>query len=252
MASFWDMLTGSAASESSNAAAQDTYNKQYRATQDLLNYGNTYADEFKGLAQSFAPYAQTGTTANNMVQRLLQDPSSVRSLPGYQFALDEGTRALENSASARSGVQNGGTMKALQTYGQNYGDTKYADWLSRLMGLSQQGLGATQAQVNTTGQGLQGQLGTRTTGFGGQMQSAGTIGQGMVAGANAEAQGTQNLMNTGVKLAGMALGAFGGNPLAALGGGGASSFGGGNYGLNQLGIGPTASGPGSGFLIGGV
>lgn len=249
MASFWDMLTGSAASEASNAAAQDTYGKQYQAIQDLLNYGNTYADKFEGLAQSFAPYAQTGTTANNMVQRLLQDPSSVRSLPGYQFALDEGTRALENSASARSGVQSGATMKALQTYGQNYGDTKYADWLSRLMGLSQQGLGATGSMVNTTGQGLQGQLGTRTTGFGGQMQSAGTIGQGMVAGADAEAKGTQNLLNFGGNLLGKFIGA---NPLSALGGGGTSSFGGGNYGLNQLGIGPKASGPGSGFLIGGV
>jgi hypothetical protein len=77
------------------------------------------------------------------------------------------------------------------------------------MGLSGMGQTATGQQIGTVGTGLQGQLGTRQTAYGGQMQSAGTVGQGQIAGANAQAQGTQNILNTGANLLGKAFGAFG-------------------------------------------
>lgn len=70
---------------------------------------------------------------------LLQDPYSVRSQPGYQFGLDEGSKRIERSAAAAGGLYSGRTMKALQRYGQDYADSKFDNSLNRFGGLA--GLG---------------------------------------------------------------------------------------------------------------
>lgn len=190
--SFWDDLLGKTSANAANAAAADTYQKQQTASKNLLAAGDSYAS-------NFTPWTQTGLQANEGVSKLLADPSSVRSLPGYQFQLDEGTRALDHSATNNGNLFSGAAGKALQSYGQNLADTTYGNQLSRLMGVSQQGLGAT-------GQAAQGQLGTRMSAYGDDFNSAGTVGQGMVAGANAQTQGIQNLLGTAAYLGGAALG----------------------------------------------
>lgn len=207
---FWQDLTGDTAADASRAAAADTYRKQRSAINDLVNYGNTYADEFKGLSGAYDPYVATGRASNDALARLIADPPSVRSLPGYQFAYDEGIKALDRSASAHSMGQSGRASKDLLRFGTGLADQTYGTQLARLMGLNQQGMAATGAQTGLVGQGLVGQLGTRQSAYGGEMNSAGTIGQGEVAAANAQAAGSQNLLNTGLKLGGMALGAMGG------------------------------------------
>jgi len=45
--------------------------------------------------------------------------------PGYQFRLNEGTKALQASAAARGGLNSGATLKALTRYGQDYGSNEY-------------------------------------------------------------------------------------------------------------------------------
>lgn len=218
---FWDDITGKSAADASTAAAADTYKKQQGAVQNLLGYGDQYATGMSDLSKGYQPWINTGTQANDAVQRLLADPSSVSSLPGYQFDLSQGTKAVDNSALSRGNLFSGATGKALQGYGTNLADKTYGDQLSRLLGISQQGLGAQGSQISTVGQGLTGQLGARTTAYGGDMSSAGTIGQGQIAAANAKAKGSQGLLNTGVSLAGMALGI---PPVGMMGGGGGSSY----------------------------
>lgn len=219
---FFDTLLGNDAADAAKSAAQDTYSKQSKAIDSLLNYGNTYAQNFQNLGQGYQPWIDTGKTANGSLQTLLNDPSSVRSLPGYQFAMDQGLQSVDRGAAARSGVQNGATIKAEQRFGTGLADQTYGNQIQRLLGISGQGLGALGSQNTTTGQGLQGQLQTQLAGYNGGMQSAGTIGQGDIAGANAQASGIQNLMNFGGNLLGKAIGAT--NPLGALMGGGGSSF----------------------------
>lgn len=235
----WDDLTGKTAADASKAAAADTYAKQQTATQNLLGYGDQYASGMSNLAQGYQPWINTGQTANDAVQRLIADPSSVSSLPGYQFDLKQGIGSIDNSALARGNLFSGATGKALVGYGTNLADKTYGDQLSRLLGVSNQGLGAQGSSIATQGQGLTGQLGARTTAYGGDMSSAGTIGQGDIAAANAQAQGSQNLLNTGIKIAGMAAAPFtGGASLGLsglLGGGGGSSFGGGVSGYDSYG-----------------
>ncbi len=224
---FLDTLLGNDAADASKKAAADTYAKQQAATGALTSYGDTLPGQYNTLAQGYQPWQQTGQTANDAVQRLIADPSSVRGLPGYQFGMDQGIRSLDHSALANGSFNSGKTGKALEGFGTNYADKTYGDQLARLLGVSQQGLGATQAGINTQAQGIQGQLGTRTSAYGGQMQSAGTIGQGDIAAANAKAKGLQGLMNFGGSLIGSGLS-------AGMGGGLGSLFSGAGNGIGSL------------------
>jgi hypothetical protein len=225
---FWDDITGKSAADAAKAAAADTYGKQQGAINKLIGYGDQYASDMSGLSQRFQPWANTGMAANDAVARLISDPSSVRSLPAYDFMMGEGTKAIDRSAVSNGNLFSGKTGKALTAYGQNLADKTYGDQLSRLLGVSEQGRGATAQGVATAGQGLTGQLGARTTAYNGDMTSAGTIGQGDIAAANAKTAGMQNLLNFGGQLAGSAL-SFGSGG-GGFGGGIGSLFGGGKGG----------------------
>lgn len=224
MGSFWDDITGASAADASKAAAGDQYYKQILAIDDLNRYGNEYADKFKGMSQGYDPYVQTGGIANNALMRLFQDPSSVSTLPGYDFAQEQGVQALDRSAASRGRLNSGRQSKDLLRFGTGLADQTYGNQLLRLLQGGQYGMSALGAQNSTAGQGLAGQLATKQSTFGGAMNAAGTIGQGNIAAANAEAAGSQNVLNTGLKLGGMALSAATGMPMGF--GGGASSYGG--------------------------
>ena len=200
---------GDDAADASRAAAGDTYKKQQDAISGLMGYGDQYAGQFQGMYQ---PYANTGLQANSQLAQLMADPNTLRSLPGYQFAMDEGVQALQRSANRAGGrgVQNGALSKDLLRFGTGLADQTYGNQFARLMGGAGLGMQATQGQA----QGLQGQLGTRQSAYGGQMNAAGTVGQGDIAAANAEAAGASNLFNGAMYLGGKALGGgYGLNPL---------------------------------------
>lgn len=235
--SFIGALLGTDASKAANAAAADTFAKQNAAIAGLNQAGDQFNTGMDTLSQAYSPYAATGTTANNMYQRLLADPTSVASLPQYQFGFDQGTRAIDNSAAARGMDQSGRTLKDLTRFGQGYADQQYGNYLQQLMQGTQLGMNATGAQTGVQAQGLQGQLGARQSAYNGAMQAAGTIGQGQVAGAQAESAGALNLAKLAVTGAGMAMGSFGGGGLSGLmgssyGNGSSMSGGGGGYDPN--------------------
>lgn len=217
---FLDDLLGNSAAEASRAAAADTFAKQQQAVNGITQFGDQFANDFRGLSDRFQPFVNSGVQAQNTLAALLglqgRDAADTalnnfRADPGFQFQLDQGLNAIDRSAAARSGVQSGSTLKAAQRFGTNLADQSFGNNLSRLAALGQQGLTATGNQVNTVGTGLQGQLGTRNLGFQGNFSSANTIGQGDIAAANAQSAGAQNLLNTVSSLAGTALGGrFGG------------------------------------------
>lgn len=208
MANFFDILGGSAGKEAANAAAADQYRKQQEAIAGIKGYGDQYKNEWANLAK---PY-DTGDS----LQRLMYDPSSVRSLPGYGFAQSEGIRALDHSASARGMLNSGRNEKDIMRFSQGLADQSYGNQLARLMGMQNQ-------YTNTAGTGLRGQLDTQALGFKGGMDAAGTIGQGQIAGANAEAAGAKNWLDLGMKGIGMLAGGMGGMP--GMGAGGSSFMG---------------------------
>lgn len=187
-----DDLLGKTSAKASRAAAQDTYAKQQAAGNNLRAFGDQYATSFADLAGEFG-------NAGGALRNLVSDPNSVRSLPGYQFAQDEGIQALDRSAAARGMLNSGRQSKDLMRFSTGLADQTYGNQFNRLLQL-------VQGQVGTEAQGLQGQLATNTAAYGGDMASAGTVGQGEIAAAQARQGALQNILGTVASLGGSFLG----------------------------------------------
>jgi hypothetical protein len=89
----------------------------------------------------YEPYSEFGTKAIGSLQNLIDDPSSIRELPGYQFGLDEATRAVESSAASRGMLLSGRTLAELGDRSQGYQDQFYGNEYARRMGAAQMGYG---------------------------------------------------------------------------------------------------------------
>lgn len=70
--------------------------------------------------------------------------STFRTDPGYQWSVDQGSKALQNSAAARGVLNSGQTAKALDTFGQGLGDQQFGSWFNRLQSAANLGQSATQ------------------------------------------------------------------------------------------------------------
>lgn len=66
---------------------------------------------------------------------------------GYNFQLDQGSRAITGSSAAKGMLNSGATAKALTQYGQNLGSSYFNNYLGQLGKLNDQ-------QFNTAGQGI--------------------------------------------------------------------------------------------------
>lgn len=208
-------LTGSSAKKAANAAAADTYGKQQTAIGDLNAYGDTLPGQYNDIAKGYDPYRSAGTDALSMLRNGmgLGGPGGSQSFtdayhatPGYEAGLNTGSRAVASHFNAGGMGQSGAAMKGLDRFGMDYEDQKSGDYLTRLMGLSEQGMQAEGAATGLEATGLGAKTGVRQSAFGGSMNAAGTIGQGMVAGEQAKQSALTNLMQTGAYLAGSAMG----------------------------------------------
>lgn len=186
-------------------AAQTNAANQANATQMKM---------FEQNRQDMQPWRQAGASALNQLQSKLPELSRSFTMqdfmsgdPGYQFRMDQGQQALEKSAAARGGLMNGGTMKALARYGQDYASNEYQNAYNRfnndrnttynmLSGLA----GTGQAAASQIGQ-----AGMQT----GANIAQNQIGLGNAAAANATAQTNRlgNLFGQAASGAGMAAGA---------------------------------------------
>lgn len=100
--------------------------------------------------------------------------SQVMNTPGYQTQLDQGIKSIDRAAPLTGGMYSGRRMKALNDYGQQTFGSYYNDWMNRVGGV------AGQAQQIGSNIGQQG------------MQNAQNVGNLMMTGANARAQGSLN------------------------------------------------------------
>lgn len=118
-----------------------------------------------------APTTTPGTPAT------LGDPfAGFRSSPGYQFQLNQGMGAINNSASARGGVNSGATLKSLQQFGTGLANQDWYSYLGQLSGLSGSGQNAA-AQTGSFAANAANQIGANTIGAG-NAGAAGTVGIG--------------------------------------------------------------------------
>lgn len=105
--------------------------------------------------------------------------------PGYQFQLDQGLDAIDNSAASRGNVFSGATMKAAQGFGQGLANQEYNNFLNRITGVAGGGQAAAGNAANA-GANFAAGAGNAYAGIG-NAQAAGAIGQ-----ANALNSGINN------------------------------------------------------------
>lgn len=130
--------------------------------------------------------------------------------PGYQFRLQQGVNALQNSAAARGTLLSGGTAAGINAYGQDYASNEYANVYGRALGQYQQQyqqfMQNQQNEYNRlAGLAQGGQQTAETLGQFGQaaagnvgnllMGSAGQVGQYMTNAGQAAAAGDINAAN---------------------------------------------------------
>jgi hypothetical protein len=61
------------------------------------------------------------------------NPEDILNAPGYQFRVNQGTNALQNSAAAKGLTRTGGTLKDLLEYGQNFASQEYGNEFNRAL-----------------------------------------------------------------------------------------------------------------------
>lgn len=115
----------------------------------MLMTGSSVGDANKYLGDTYAAY---GVDGDAPTLDGWNAQSWLESTPGYQFRLGEGRRAVERSASARSGLFSGRAGKELERYGQDYGSGEWDKLYRQLGEQSGDGQNATGTIINVAGQ----------------------------------------------------------------------------------------------------
>lgn len=200
------LLGGIIGGNASGKAAQE----QIQAEQKGIN--QLQGDQTQGM-NNLQPYLNAGSQATGTLSQMLSTPgqglltpwtqqfqaptaAQAAATPGYQFQLQQGLSAAQNSAAAQGGLLSGGTLAGLNNYAQGVASTNYQNTFNNaltqynsaygtflnnqqnqynmLAGQSAQGLGA----ANSGNQLLTGIGGDIASLYGaqGQAKAAGTIG----------------------------------------------------------------------------
>jgi len=235
-------ITGAIGAGQQASAEKYAAQLQYQAEQTALAQQQS---QFAQNQQNISPFVQAGQGATTSLANLMSVPgqglltpwtqqfeaptlAQAEQQPGYQFTLQEGLKAMQNSAAARGGLLSGATQKALQGYGQQAATTNYQNVYNNLLNQYQMGYQQFQQnQANTynrlLGLGQQGQnaaLGLSQLGQQGTQNLAGIMQSGAAAQgnllSNAAYQGASGLNALGSSIGGAlsnygSLGSYTGN-----------------------------------------
>ena len=192
-------LIGSKASKDAANTAAAAADRSAEATLQANRESLDFLREGRDLGRTdLAPYRDAGLADYGALRG--QVGTQFQTSPGYEFARNEGIRAIDQAASARGLLNSGARLRELMRYGTGVANQDYNNWLSRLQALAGVGQTATgqsaslAASTGGQGAGLIQQAGTNAAQMqmqGGQAQAAGIVG-----GANAMMQG----VNQGVGL----------------------------------------------------
>jgi hypothetical protein len=210
----------------SSDASRSSANKAADASQNAAQTSANAQLQALGLVQAQeAPYNQAGQQALGQYQNLLQGGAAnfdISKLPGYQFEMQQGTNAIQNSAAARGQALSGNTLQGLQQYGQGLASTQFQQYMQQLAGLANMGQAAASNTANLGAGLLSGAGASLASGIqaSGQYQAAAGVGQANAwNGALQGLAGNQSLMGlfnqntSGQGNLGQGGGLTGGNPV---------------------------------------
>lgn len=189
----------SMAAKSQASAARDAAGLQAQATRESVAEQRR---QYNQTRKDFAPWREVGRTAltelgalygvgeKGMVAPEVQQAAydRFREAPGYQFAFDEGIRALDRSASAGGRLMGGGYGRELVRYGQGIADQQFNTYADRLAALAGTGQSSTAATANA-GANAAANIGSMT------MAGAAAQGNAMMAAGTARASGYAGIAN---------------------------------------------------------
>lgn len=105
------------------------------------------------LSSALSPAIAQGTNnLNTLSETLGRGFDDYKKNAGFDFLYNKGTRDIAGSAAAKGLLNSGSTAKALAKYEGDLGSTMYSNWLDRLAGASQLGLGAASSLVGAGAQ----------------------------------------------------------------------------------------------------
>lgn len=177
----------------SSSAASDAADTQAKAAKDGAAAAEAARKEYYGEAKGYLePYANLGTVALPALKTALgldgSDPSAMMDMlkkyPGYQFAVDEGQKAVNTAQIGLGGnamqSMTPNAAKALTEFNQKSATGLYDNYVSRLFNFGQMGQqGATALANAATG------VGTDIAGY----RNEGITGAGNAVAAGQAAQG---------------------------------------------------------------
>ena len=120
-------------------------NAQSQMSEWSGNANNALGTVFNSQTANLNPYLQTGTQGATALQQMMApggalttqfaapSEADVQNTPGYQFAYDQGQKALANSAAARGGAISGGAIKGSEAYGTGLANQYYSDAYNRAL-----------------------------------------------------------------------------------------------------------------------
>ena len=114
-------------------------------------------------------------TALGRMNNLLDNPSSLTSMPGYQFGLDQSLEAVNRGAGASGLANSGNRLTALQDRGNAYAQGWDQQIWNQLLGNTNANIGAGQEGLQAQGQGFN-QLSNLAGVNAGSPVSGGTVG----------------------------------------------------------------------------
>lgn len=154
-------------------AAGDAADAQSKANQAAINAQN---QRYNQAQESLSPYMGAGTNALGLEQAYLRgDTSGFNASPDYQFAVQQGTKALDAGAASKGNLWGGGADADRISLGQGLA-TQYANnYWNKISGVANSGLGAANSLANF-GQNNANSVGGYLQNSG-QAQASGTVGQ---------------------------------------------------------------------------
>jgi hypothetical protein len=115
--------------------------------------------------------------------------SDFKASPGYQWRLDQGTRALDRSAASKGMLLSGAQTQGLTDFNQNQASAEWDNYLSRLFAMSGQGAGVTNATNNANTNALSGGSSQNFQGDMGQASQYASAANALASGISRGAQG---------------------------------------------------------------
>lgn len=213
----------SAANTQADAAnhAADLQNQQWQQTQaNMKPYLDLGTSSISPLLQAMGynatqngdgRWSYNGIDSSNPLMQRFAAPTAAEAAasPGYQFTLQQGLKATQNSAAARGLGTSGAALKGASTYATGLADSTYNDVYNRALQTFNTNYKSASDNVNR----LTGLVGSGQNAAGGLgalgAQTSANIGNTITSGANAQAAGTIGSANA---LSG-ALGSLGNNAM---------------------------------------